>query len=43
MECHRALLWITIFKNNLLGKLFINRLIELQVYIDRRRAAKTHC
>lgn len=35
MECHRALLWITIFKNNLLGKFFLDKLIELEVYIDR--------
>lgn len=35
MECHRALLWITIFKNNLLGKFFLDKLIELQVYVGK--------
>lgn len=35
MECHGALLGITIFRNNLLGKCFLDKLTELQVHIGK--------
>lgn len=40
MECHGALLGITIVKNNLLGKCVLDKLTELQVHIDKERSLR---